>query len=126
MKKLVLLLPLCLLACAELQKDFETRTCHYDGAYQAGVNDAQDGKSMKVDNIAYQCPENTKAEVRKGYREGYTSSKRDAAPAALVNALMGTRAQAQKCSPKAEAHRNFCADLDKSTCNVHSGVCRWE
>ena len=128
MKKLVLLLPLCLMACAEMQKDYQTRTCHYDGAYQTGVNDAQNGKNMNVDPLVYNCPEESKEAVRKGYREGYTTAKRDAGPTNLIKALVGSNAHAPRCVAKggASAHQNFCADKDKSLCQVHSGVCSWE
>jgi hypothetical protein len=125
MKRTILLLPFCLIGCAELQKDFEARSCHYDGAYQAGVNDAQDGRVMNADQLSAQCPQGTRAEVRKGYREGYTTSKRDSAPSALINGLMNRNAQAARCNPKAEAHRGFCGNLNQTECSTHKGVCSW-
>jgi hypothetical protein len=62
--------------CESMARDFEERACNYEGAFQQGLNDAKADKKMNSEALAYQCPANTKSDVRKGYREGYSSIKR--------------------------------------------------
>lgn len=64
-------------SCETLTKDFESRVCHYDGAYEAGSNDADAGKKMNGEALVIQCPQKTQASVRKGYREGFNSKRYD-------------------------------------------------
>ena len=47
--------------------------CTYDGAYALGVNDANTETSMRP-KPAELCDQKVKSEVRKGYREGYSTA----------------------------------------------------
>lgn len=48
--------------------------CSYDGAYTLGVNQAISGQSMDP-TIARLCSEEVKADVQRGYREGFMSER---------------------------------------------------
>lgn len=30
------------------------------------------------------------------------------------------------CQSRTEAHKDFCGNLNETTCGVHSGVCQWQ
>jgi hypothetical protein len=86
---------LSLVGCAAMQKDFQDKTCHYDGAFEKGVNDAQQNESMNAERTAYQCPEATKADVRTGYRDGYMGVK--SKPAGININIGGASSAQQQC-----------------------------
>ena len=75
MKILILFVLAMFFSCTQIQKNHVKRYCHYDGAFEAGSNDAQDGKSMKGESLAQNCPDRMKVDVRKGYRDGYTTER---------------------------------------------------
>ncbi len=111
-----------LTGCAQMQKDWEARTCNYDGSYAEGVNDAQNRSKMNPARLTSQCPSNTLAEVQKGYREGYTTQNNSLS--GLVDRLRPQSASA--CVSKdSDAHSSFCGGFGQSECQTHSGVCSW-
>ncbi len=85
---------LSLVGCAAVKKDFQERTCHYDGAFQKGANEAQAGEAMNAEQTVSQCPDSTAADVRKGYRDGYIGVK---STPAVVNANVASNAPKQEC-----------------------------
>lgn len=58
--------------CAGMMASWRAHNCHYDGAYKAGMNDARNGEEMRM-NFSHPCRAETRAEVERGYREGYTA-----------------------------------------------------
>lgn len=62
-------------SCTHMKENYRERVCNYDGAYEEGTNDAQNGEEMRGSYVANQCHDKVKADVRKGYRDGYTNSK---------------------------------------------------
>lgn len=114
---------LCLNGCAALTKDYQRRTCHYEGGYETGVNHAQSGQTMNTEQVTSACEENTKAETSRGYREGYTSIKQ--APVININGpgRAMPRCQAQ---PGKEAHQSFCANLNEFACRAHTTACMFQ
>ena len=80
MKKLVLFLLLltsCALmfGCAEIIKE----TCTPNAAYNAGVNDAQNGRDMQQ-NYAIICPKGERPRLNRTYRQGYKYGQRNPKP----------------------------------------------
>jgi hypothetical protein len=73
MRILTLVLGVFIIAGCQSAEKFEAKTCHYDGAYQQGANDGKQSADLRGEELAYKCPENTRADVRRGYREGYES-----------------------------------------------------
>lgn len=59
-------------ACAGMMASWRAANCHYDGAYTAGMNDAREGKPMQP-QFASSCEAPKRAEVARGYREGFTA-----------------------------------------------------
>jgi hypothetical protein len=69
------LLSACLLVnsgCAAMMASWREHNCNYDGAYKTGMNAARKGEQMKT-NFADPCEASTRAEVERGYREGFTA-----------------------------------------------------
>src|SRR5689334_471103 len=75
MKLIAIYLALLFSGCASMQQYIHDNYCNYEGAYTVGMNDANSGAEMNAMPAAH-CPEATKAEVRRGYREGYTNGNR--------------------------------------------------
>lgn len=59
-------------SCAAMREDYIKRTCHYDGAYEKGMNDARADLNMNGEVVVSQCPEDKTKEIREGYRKGYS------------------------------------------------------
>jgi hypothetical protein len=66
------------------REDYRQNTCNYDGAYKAGINDAQSAQRMRPD-VSQLCDAQDKAAVEKGYREGYTTYLKTAPQKVEVN-----------------------------------------
>lgn len=75
MKLLTSLSLLLCFSCSQVQEKNPQRICHYDGAFEEGAEDARSGERMRGESVAEVCSETVKAEVRKGYRDGYTTAK---------------------------------------------------
>ena len=73
LKKTILALLFIVSSCAGMKEDYLARICHYDGAFEEGLNDAKSEERMAGEDLALQCSEDKRADVRKGYREGYLS-----------------------------------------------------
>jgi len=58
--------------CAGMMASWRAHNCHYDGAYKAGMNDARSGEQMRM-GFSHPCRAEVRAEVERGYREGYTA-----------------------------------------------------
>jgi hypothetical protein len=84
MRNFIFVIFILLLGCAEAKNNYLKRICHYDGAFEEGTNDAQNGYQMRGEKHAQECPDRVKADVRKGYREGYTTAKTNSPNAAMI------------------------------------------
>jgi hypothetical protein len=85
MNGLLFVLLSLLVSCTQMQENYRARVCHYDGAFEEGTNDAQAGHVMRGESIAQNCPDKVKADVRKGYREGYTTARANTNPGVVIN-----------------------------------------
>ncbi len=75
MKYLLLLIGVILSGCAAMERDAQERVCNQAGAYQYGVNDAQNGENMRADMLAHQCHPSQKNLVKRFYIDGYMAMK---------------------------------------------------
>lgn len=70
----LLLVPLALVllaGCAAMDPNVvRRRSCHYDGAFEDGMNAARSGKEMSSGYLEV-CDGAALADARRGYREGY-------------------------------------------------------
>lgn len=73
MRLIILTMILGLAGCASLVRDFQERTCNYDGAFEYGANQARNRQPMNGRTLTSQCPEDTQDHPMKGYRDGYIS-----------------------------------------------------
>ena len=85
MKAITFLCLTLLFSCTQMQENYRQRVCHYDGAFEEGTNDAQTGDQMRGEYVAAQCPDQVKADVRKGYRDGYVQSKASRPTSIVIN-----------------------------------------
>ena len=92
-------------SCASLRESFQANYCNYEGAYSAGTNDANGGHPMSG-APAIGCPEESRAEVRRGYREGYSNAQKNRPVQLNIN--LGS-------SAKRECHRNY----GQEVCGYH-------
>ena len=86
---MVLSLAVFLTGCESMMKDWQSTNCNKDAAYAGGMNDARAGKAMNT-QYAGQCPPESQAEVREGYKNGYTeglASVKGETP--LINVVIG-------------------------------------
>jgi hypothetical protein len=83
--------------CASLIEFRNQHYCNYEGAYAAGTNDANERRPMSG-MPSMSCPEASKPDVLRGYREGYTNANRNR-PAQL-NINIGS-------SVKRDCHSSF-------------------
>ncbi|MBL8785001.1 MAG: hypothetical protein JNJ59_08890 [Deltaproteobacteria bacterium] len=83
MRTHLLTLFLCALpmGCAALAEQWRQEHCHFDGAYQDGVNDARLGRVMDADYYVDQCTADAAQAVRDGYRRGYETGLNAGGPA---------------------------------------------
>ncbi|MEI6790376.1 MAG: hypothetical protein WCK42_04260 [Myxococcaceae bacterium] len=75
MRTIILVLVAMLVNCASFREHIRENYCNYEGAYTAGMNDATSGARMN-NGLASLCPEVSKVEVQRGYREGYTNGQK--------------------------------------------------
>ena len=59
-------------SCAAIRENWRQETCSYDGSYEMGMNEARRGEEMNS-HFVNQCPEPTRAEAKRGYREGFAA-----------------------------------------------------
>ncbi len=59
-------------SCAAIRENWLQETCNYDGSYEMGMNEARRGEEMNSYFIK-QCPPATRAEAKRGYREGFAA-----------------------------------------------------
>ncbi len=83
--KLPFLLIFFLFSCTQMKENYRARVCHYDGAFEEGNNDAQAGHKMRGEYVADKCPDRVKADVRRGYREGYTTARTNSNTGVVVH-----------------------------------------
>lgn len=69
---LLALLPACAAIEKEHRQDMQAARCHYDGAFEEGMNDGRAGRDMNS-GFASLCAASQQPGVRAGYREGYQS-----------------------------------------------------
>lgn len=104
--------------CAAMEADFRNRTCHYDGGYEVGVNDAQAGKPMNKAAVTHYCEESTKADTSRGYTEGYMTIKKN--PVININTQQSQAAPRCRAKQGQEVFANFCGNLNEFNCGAHS------
>lgn len=115
---LLLLLASALGGCAAMERDAQDRFCNQEGAYQYGVNDAQNGENLRADWLAYQCPAAQKSLVKKFYIDGYMTIKNKP----IININTNTIMNAQSCvaKPGQESYQPICSALGASICNMNA------
>jgi hypothetical protein len=75
LKMVSIALLLALTSCAGMQEAWEKQNCNYNSAYENGSNEREGGK--KMDSSMYQnCPDTSKNEALKGYRDGYENARK--------------------------------------------------
>lgn len=57
-------------SCAALKENMIQNTCHYDGGYELGMNHALEKQPMNQ-GFSQICPEDSKKDALRGYREGF-------------------------------------------------------
>jgi hypothetical protein len=65
---------LVLSACAMTEQDvrkFRETRCHYDGAFEQGMNDGRRGLEMDSQSLSTYCDPAQRAVIQGGYRDGY-------------------------------------------------------
>lgn len=63
-----------LTSCAGMHEAWVNQNCNFDSAYEKGNNDREDG--AKMDSSIYSsCPDTNRAQIIKGYREGYEQAR---------------------------------------------------
>lgn len=93
MRFLLAFFALVCVSCATLRENY----CNYEGAYSSGTNDANDGRPMNG-APAIGCPDTSKSDVRRGYREGYSNAQKSRS--SQININIGT-------SSKKECHQSY-------------------
>lgn len=68
---LLLLVSASMVSCAAMMESWRKTYCNYDGAFKAGMNDARSGKDMNM-SFSGPCNPQSRPDVERGYREGYT------------------------------------------------------
>ncbi len=116
--------------CAAMLKQWQEDTCHYDGAYSEGMNDAQQGKDMLPARLTHSCPDHTLGDVQTGYREGYTAGSGSGVAVITsrqtVTAPTGPRAyppRQPQCHDQRDCAEGWCRDRgDGVSVCMHKGV----
>lgn len=118
MKKLLLIgvLVLAATSCETMQKMNQERFCNYNGAYEQGVNDAQNGKQMNAIPYTMDCVGASKDEATKGYREGFMTIK----TAPVISTNQNNVPKACHADIGKEAHESFCNRMNEFSCKAHA------
>jgi len=77
-----------LIGCAAMEKDFVDNSCNYNGGFEYGTNEANEGSPMNSRRFNI-CPEGAREEARRGYADGYTQASESKAGNKIIDGIAG-------------------------------------